>query len=168
MGYRALLPELERCTACSSVANCQTLTWPCFLTYRDSGVFAAVLLGHLVDERLVPLGRVVVAREEIEHDIDLDNGVCCRRFYQSEVTKVPPRLIREIFYGTECYNFARSPSLALSRGLFEAGGGGRDVGLLGLRVRGQLGYMEAVNEMADLRWFQHEGRQEPLHLFLFA
>ena len=41
----------------------------------DSLVFTRVGFGHLVDETFVPFGREVVTGEEIEHHLNLDDGI---------------------------------------------------------------------------------------------
>ncbi len=99
------------------------------LTYCYPRVLAAVLLGHLVDEGLVAFGRVVVAREEVEHDLDLNDRVGGGGFNQAKITEIPPRLILEVFNGTERDNFAGWPAFAA---LLQAGRRRGNVGLFGL------------------------------------
>ncbi len=46
------------------------------------------------------------------------------------------------------------------------GRGGLSSLLLGLD--GQLGHVEAIDQVSDLRWFHDKGRQKPLHLFFLT
>lgn len=112
----------------------------------DFGVFARVLLGELHDEGFVPLGRVMVAGEEVEHDLDLDDGVGGRRVDQTDVRKIPPRLEAEIFNGGKRDDFSRG---------------------VGLNV-GRFRRMEAGHVMPHLGGLRHQLREELLHLFLLA
>lgn len=59
-------------------------------------VLSRVLLGQLQHERLVLVGRVVVAREEVEDDLDLDDRVDGRGVDEAQVGKVPPRSVVKV------------------------------------------------------------------------
>ena len=54
----------------------------------DSLVFTRMRLGHLIDECLVFLCGEVIAREEVEHDLNFDDWIRVRRFNQPEIMPI--------------------------------------------------------------------------------
>ena len=58
------------------------------IIYGDSLVPPRMRFGHVIDEGLVLFGREVVAREEIEHDLNLDQRISWRRIDQSARKKI--------------------------------------------------------------------------------
>ena len=66
------------------------------IIYGDSLVLPRMRFGHLIDEGLVLSGREVVAREEIEHDLNLDQRISWRRIDQSAEGEKMYNLIKSI------------------------------------------------------------------------
>ena len=62
----------------------------------DPLIFIRMRFGHLIDEGLVLFGREVVAREEIEHDLNLDQRISWRRIDQSAEGKKIYNLVKSI------------------------------------------------------------------------
>ena len=50
------------------------------IIYGDPLVFAWMRFGHVIDKGLVLLGREMIAREEVEHNLNLNHGVSWRWF----------------------------------------------------------------------------------------
>ena len=67
------------------------------IIYGDSLVLPRMRFGHLIDEGLVLFGREVVAREEIEHDLNLDQRISWRRIDQSAEGKKMYNLIKSTY-----------------------------------------------------------------------
>ena len=49
----------------------------------------------------VPFSGEVISREKIERDFHFDDGITSGRFDQTQIGKVPPRLVRKVLDGAK-------------------------------------------------------------------